>query len=123
MRLHRRAGLRFQGQPAHSIDAPVTAPGVQSEMSAKGDVSKLYVGNLGYGVGDEELGHLFGGYGVVMSAVVIRHHNNQGTAGFGYVEMETAAQSLAAVAGLDGRGYGGHVLTVDWTSSEEGLCR
>ena len=82
---------------------------------------KLYVGNLGYGVGGEELGRLFSGYGTVSSAEVVRYHNSPRSSGFGFVEMKTEEQSEAAIASLNGRRYGGHVLTVHWASLAESM--
>ncbi len=51
---------------------------------------KLYVGNLGYGIGDSELEKLFSAYGNVSSAQVIKDRDTGRSKGFGFVEMDNS---------------------------------
>ena len=51
---------------------------------------RIYVGNLAYGVTDEDLEALFVAHGTVESAVVISDRDTGRSKGFGFVEMPTA---------------------------------
>jgi RNA recognition motif-containing protein len=61
---------------------------------------RLFVGNLPYSVGESELESAFGEYGTVVSAVVIRDRESGRSRGFGFIEMETAAQEGRSSAAL-----------------------
>jgi RNA recognition motif-containing protein len=74
---------------------------------------KLYVGNLGYGVGDGELERLFAAFGTVQSAQVIMDRDTGRSKGFGFVEMGTDQEAQAAIAGLNGKEVEGRQLTVN----------
>ena len=74
---------------------------------------KLYVGNLGYGVTDNDLVTLFGAHGTVESAQVILDRDTGRSKGFGFVEMKTDQEAQAAIAALNGQDSGGRVLTVN----------
>lgn len=52
---------------------------------------KLYVGNLPWSIGDQELEDLFSDYSVV-SAKVIKDRNTDRSRGFGFVELETGGE-------------------------------
>ncbi len=62
----------------------------------------IYVGNISYSVGDQELEKLFTQYGTVQSARVITDRNTNQSKGFGFVEMEDAAEADAAISALNG---------------------
>lgn len=74
---------------------------------------KLYVGNLGYGVGDGDLEQLFASFGTVQSAQVIMDRDTGRSKGFGFVEMGTDQEAQAAIAGLNGKEVEGRQLTVN----------
>ena len=74
---------------------------------------KLYVGNLAYSVRDNDLQQAFGQYGSVASAKVMMERDADRSKGFGFVEMGTDAEALAAIEGLNGRSLGGRSLTVN----------
>ena len=52
---------------------------------------KLYVGNLPWSIGDQELEELFSDY-AVGSAKVIKVRNTDRSRGFGFVELETGGE-------------------------------
>ena len=52
---------------------------------------KLYVGNLPWSIGDQELEDLFSDYSVV-SAKVIKDRNTDRSSCFGFVELETGGE-------------------------------
>lgn len=74
---------------------------------------KLYVGNLGYDVTDNELAKLFEPHGTVQSAQVIMDRDTGRSKGFGFVEMKTTQEGQAAIAALNGQMVGGRALTVN----------
>jgi len=80
---------------------------------------KLYVGNLPYGVDDAELAQTFSKHGSVKSAQVIRDRTTDQSKGFGFVEMETAAEAQVAIDKLHGTQLGGRTLTVNEAKPRE----
>jgi cold-inducible RNA-binding protein len=74
---------------------------------------KLYVGNLAYSVRDNDLQQAFSQYGSVASAKVMMERDTDRSKGFGFVEMGTDAEALAAIEGLNGQSLGGRALTVN----------
>jgi len=73
---------------------------------------KLYVGNLGYTVGDADLSQLLSQHGTVESANVIMDKVTGKSKGFGFVEMSSDAEAQTAIAALNGKDYDGRALTV-----------
>ena len=57
----------------------------------------IYVGNLAYGVADADLRGLFAASGEVTSASVIMDKLSGQSKGFGFVEMPSNAEGLAAI--------------------------
>jgi RNA recognition motif-containing protein len=79
---------------------------------------KLFVGNLDYSVGDDDLEALFAEHGTVVSAVVIRDGETGRSRGFGFVEMETNEMAQAAVGAIDGSEMEGRRIRVNHTQSK-----
>jgi len=75
--------------------------------------NKLYVGNLPYTVRDEDLQQAFSAYGAVNSAKVMMERDTGRSKGFGFVEMGSDAEALAAVEGMNGQSLGGRSLVVN----------
>ena len=74
---------------------------------------RLYVGNLAYGVRDENLQELFSQFGAVRSAQVISDRESGRSKGFGFVEMENDQEAQAAIDALNGKPHEGRPLTVN----------
>ena len=74
---------------------------------------KLYVGNLSYSIRDNDLQQAFGEYGTVASAKVMMERDTDRSKGFGFVEMGTEAEALAAIEGMNGQALDGRALTVN----------
>ena len=74
---------------------------------------RLYVGNLAYGVRDENLQELFSQFGAVRSAQVISDRESGRSKGFGFVEMENDQEAHAAIDALNGKPHEGRPLTVN----------
>lgn len=58
---------------------------------------KLYVGNLSYNASDDDLHGLFGKYGEIKSAEVIKDKYSGQSKGFGFVEMLNPADAEKAL--------------------------
>lgn len=74
---------------------------------------KLYVGNLPYSVGDEELNKFFSAFGAVSTATVIKDRYSGRSKGFGFVEMASDSDVAKAIEALNGKDLGGRKLVVN----------
>jgi len=81
--------------------------------------NKLYVGNLPYTIDDDSLRHNFAEYGNVQSAKVMMDRDSGRSKGFGFVEMTTAQEAEAAIAGLNGMSVGGRSIVVNISRPKE----
>lgn len=75
--------------------------------------SKIYVGNLNYATTEEGLTNLFGTYGEVVSAVVIKDKFSNRSKGFGFVEMADEGAAQNAIAELNEKEFEGRRLRVN----------
>jgi RNA recognition motif-containing protein len=73
----------------------------------------IYVGNLAWGVADNELRQAFEGYGQVASATVITDKVTGKSRGFGFVEMPNNGEAQAAIDALNGKDLKGRAITVN----------
>lgn len=73
----------------------------------------IYVGNLPHATTEAELRTAFEDFGTVSSASLITDKFTGASRGFGFVEMPNAAEAKAAMAGMNGRDFGGRPLTVN----------
>lgn len=74
---------------------------------------KLYVGNLPFSLGDEELMSLFAPAGNVASARVVLDPATGRKRGFGFVEMSTPEEAEAAVQMFNNTEVEGRQIVVD----------
>jgi RNA recognition motif-containing protein len=75
--------------------------------------NKLYVGNLAYGVRDDELQQAFAQFGTVTSAKVMMDRDTGRSKGFGFVEMGSDAEAQAAIEGMNGQSLSGRDIVVN----------
>jgi cold-inducible RNA-binding protein len=75
--------------------------------------TKLYVGNLAYGVSNTDLENMFTPHGTVQSAQVIMDRDTGRSKGFGFVEMGNNNEAQAAIDALNGKETDGRALTVN----------
>ncbi|MCP2731936.1 RNA recognition motif domain-containing protein [Limnofasciculus baicalensis] len=73
----------------------------------------IYVGNLSYEVGDEDLKQVFAEYGTVKSVQLPIDRETGRVRGFGFVEMGSDAEETAAIEALDGAEWMGRSLKVN----------
>ncbi|HEV3168154.1 MAG TPA: RNA-binding protein [Isosphaeraceae bacterium] len=74
---------------------------------------RIYVGNLDYTVGSDELRTLFEPFGAVTLAEVQVKSRTGNSRGFGIVEMPNLAEADAAIAALNGSDHRERKLTVN----------
>ena len=75
--------------------------------------TKLYVGNLAYGVSNTDLENMFTPHGTVQSAQIIMDRDTGRSKGFGFVEMGSSNEAQAAINALNGKESDGRQLTVN----------
>ena len=75
--------------------------------------NRLYVGNLPYSFRDDDMQQAFSAFGTVNSAKVMMDRDTGRSKGFGFVEMGTDAEALAAIAGVNGQQHGGRGIVVN----------
>jgi cold-inducible RNA-binding protein len=75
--------------------------------------TKLYVGNLAYGVSNTDLENMFAPHGTVQSAQVIMDRDTGRSKGFGFVEMGSGSEAEAAISAMNGKEFDGRALTVN----------
>jgi RNA recognition motif-containing protein len=73
----------------------------------------IYVGNLSYTTTEDDLRQAFGNFGEVTSAALIKDKFTGKSRGFGFVEMPSQEEAMAAIQGMNGAELGGRVLTVN----------
>ncbi len=81
---------------------------------------RLYVGNLAWGVTDQDLQEVFAEAGKVESAQVIIDRATNRSRGFGFVEMATDEAADAAVKKLNGRDLKGRAIRVNEAQARSG---
>ena len=74
---------------------------------------KLYVGNLPYEVGEQDLQNLFTNVGVVDKVTVMRDMATGRARGFAFVEMGSDGEAQAAIQSLNGSQLGGRSIQVN----------
>ena len=72
---------------------------------------RCFVGNLPWGLTEDDLRELFESYGTIASVVIMADENGR-PKGFGFVNFEDPVAGAAAVAALDGAEVEGRSLTV-----------
>ncbi|WP_374430155.1 RNA recognition motif domain-containing protein [Ideonella dechloratans] len=75
--------------------------------------NKLYVGNLPYSMGDDDLQQHFSAFGQVTSAKVMMDRDSGRSKGFGFVEMGSGDEAQAAIRGMNGESFGGREMVVN----------
>jgi len=74
---------------------------------------RIYVGNLAYSVTDDDLREVFGEYGELASAEVIKDKFSGQSKGFGFVDMPNNSEADAAIKELNESMLKGRKLTVN----------
>ena len=75
--------------------------------------NKLYVGNLSFNTTEPGLADAFSPYGTVTRATLVTDRETGRARGFAFVEMGSAEEAQAAIAGLDGKSLDGRQIQVN----------
>ena len=89
---------------AHNSNDPLT-----QELSTM----NIYVGNLAYGTTDDDLRAAFSPYGAISSARVVFDKETGRSRGFGFVEMASQSEALAAIEALNQTELQGRQLRIN----------
>lgn len=73
----------------------------------------MYVGNLPFSAGEDELREAFGAFGPVSEVNLVMDRETGRPRGFAFVSMGSKEGMEAAIRGLDGKDFGGRNLTVN----------
>ena len=73
----------------------------------------IYVGNLSHETGEDDLRQAFETYGTVSSVNIIKDKYTGESRGFGFVEMNSKEEAMAAIAGLNGNEMHSRTLNVN----------
>ncbi len=79
----------------------------------------IYVGNLAWGMTDDDLKSSFEEFGEVTSAVIIKDKFTGRSRGFGFVEMTSEEAGEKAVAALNGKDLKGREVKVNKAKPRE----
>ena len=73
----------------------------------------IYVGNLSYDAGENDIRKVFEEFGSVETVKIIMDRYTDRSKGFGFVEMTNDDEAKKAIAELDGRDHLGRALKVN----------
>lgn len=76
-------------------------------------MKNIFVGNLDFNTGEDELRQLFETYGQVDRVSIMTDRETGRSRGFGFVEMTNAEDGEKAIAALNGSQLGGRTLNVN----------
>ena len=77
----------------------------------------IYVGNISWGLEDQDLENVFAEHGTVTSAKIIKDRATGRSRGFGFVEMSDGGE--AAIEALNGTEVNGRELVVNESRPKE----
>ncbi|HCN79120.1 MAG TPA: hypothetical protein DIT13_18295, partial [Verrucomicrobiales bacterium] len=81
--------------------------------------TKMYVGNLPFKASEADLRDLFSQFGGVTDVFLPMDRESGRPRGFAFVSMDTPEAMNAAIAGLNGKDFGGRVLTINEARPKE----
>jgi cold-inducible RNA-binding protein len=76
-------------------------------------VKNIFVGNLSFNTGEDELRQLFEPHGQVDRVSIMTDRDTGRSRGFGFVEMASNEDGEKAIAALNGQQVGGRTLNVN----------
>ncbi len=79
----------------------------------------IYIGNLDYGVAEDDLREAFGEFGEVSSANIISDKFTGRSKGFGFVEMPNDAEANQAIDALNDTDLNGRSIKVNQARPRE----
>lgn len=94
------------------------APARLSSAEREAETGSVYVGNLPFNAGEEDVKNLFAPYGEVIDVRLVKDRRSRRPKGYGFVEM-SRQDARAAIAQLDGTEYAGRTLRVNEGKKKE----
>ncbi len=79
----------------------------------------IYVSNLSFRIGDDELRRIFEAHGEVASAKVVRDRETGRSRGFGFVEMPSNEEAQQAISDLNQKEIEGRNINVNEARERE----
>ena len=76
-------------------------------------MKNIFVGNLSFNTGEEELRQIFEGYGQVDRVSIMTDRDTGRSRGFGFVEMTNNEDGEKAITALNGSQVGGRTINVN----------
>lgn len=76
-------------------------------------MKNIFVGNLSFNTGEDELRQAFESYGQVDRVSIMTDRDTGRSRGFGFVEMASAEDGEKAIAALNGAQIGGRTINVN----------
>lgn len=76
-------------------------------------MKNIFVGNLSFNTGEDELRQLFESYGTVDRVSILTDRDTGRSRGFGFVEMTNNEDGDKAIAALNGTQIGGRTINVN----------
>lgn len=81
--------------------------------NGNGKGMRLYIGNLAYSLGEQELRERFERFGRVLDCRIIKDHLTNQSKGFGFIEMENPEEACAAIDSLNEAEINGRKIRVN----------
>lgn len=75
--------------------------------------SSVFVGNIAWGVSEQQLGDAFAQHGQINSVKIIQDRETGRSKGFGFVEFANPGDMQNAIRAMDGADIGGRQLRVN----------
>jgi RNA recognition motif-containing protein len=79
--------------------------------------SKLFVGNLAWSVGDQDLWQVFESFGDIHEVKLVTDRETGQSRGFGFVTFASAADAEKALEAMDGQNLNGRAMRVSIAES------
>lgn len=79
----------------------------------EGVLKNIFVGNLSFNTGEDELRQLFEPFGQVDRVSILTDRETGRSRGFGFVEMGNAEEGDKAITALNGSQFGGRAINVN----------
>ena len=76
-------------------------------------MKNIFVGNLDFNTGEDELRRVFEPYGMVDRVSIVTDRDTGRSRGFAFVEMTNTEEGDKAIAGINGTQVGGRTLNVN----------
>jgi hypothetical protein len=106
----RAPGIKF---PAPAVNLTPLVEPLRGVFNGGVPVMNIYVGNLSYGMSEDELREAFGAFGEVSSVKILMDRETGRSRGFGFVEMPNQNEAEKAIAQLNGKDVGGRALRIN----------